>query len=280
METICYDSRRSGIRRGYLDGPTGQIHYRAAGFEPGAGATRDPLILLHQSPLSSTQFDAVLPLLAREGYAAIALDMPGFGLSDEAHEGATLEDYASIIGAALQTMGWARADIVGHHTGAVLAAVFAVGQPLAVRKLVLNGFPLLGEAERKHFATFYFGPKTPVADGRHLLTAWETRLRSTPGWSDIELMHRYTVEALHRGATNWRAFPLVIGADLESVLRKLQVPTLLLTNTGEDLYESTRRAHALRPGEFAYAELVGGSHDIVDEQPQAWVQEVLRFLRA
>lgn len=280
MATISFDSRRSGIRRGYLDGPTGQVHYRAVGFEPGSRTTSEPLILLHQSPLSSTQFDAVLPQLACEGYAAIALDMPGFGLSDDPPEGASLDDYASIVGAALRAMGWARAHLVGHHTGAVLAAVFAAAQPLAVNKLVLNGFPLLGEAERKHFATFYFGPKTPVADGRHLLTAWENRLRSTPGWSDIELMHRYTVEALYRGATNWKAFPLVTGTDLEPVLRALQVPTLLLTNTGEDLYESTRRAHALRPQEFAYAELIGGSHDIIDEQPQAWVRELLRFLRA
>lgn len=280
MSTICYDSRRSGIRRGYLDAPTGQIHFRSVGVEPGIRASGEPLILLHQSPLSSTQFDAVLPALAREGFAPIALDMPGFGMSDDAPEGATLEDYASIIGAALRTLGWARANLVGHHTGAVLAAVFAASQPLAVRKLVLNGFPLLGEAERQHFSSFYFGPKTPLPDGRHLLVSWENRLRSTPGWSDIELMHRYTVEALHRGATNWKAFPLVIGTDLEPVLRALHVPTLLLTNTGEDLYESTRRTHALRPTEFAYAELNGGSHDIIDEQPEAWVRELVRFLRA
>jgi pimeloyl-ACP methyl ester carboxylesterase len=263
----------SPIRRGYLDAPTGQVHFRVAG--PAAGA---PLVLLHQSPLSSTQFDAVLPGLADRGFRALALDMPGFGMSDAAPGEASLEDYVAILPAALGDFGWSSAAFVGHHTGAVVAAMFAAAQPGRVQRLVLNGFPLLTQAEREHFATFYFGPKEPRVDGSHLLVAWENRLRSTPGWTDIRLMHRYTVEALHRGDTNWRAFPLVLGADLESVLMRLSVPTLLMTNTGEDLYESTRRARALRPRFFDWSELQGGSHDIVDEQPANWLDAVAGWL--
>ncbi|MFM8516289.1 MAG: alpha/beta fold hydrolase [Nevskiaceae bacterium] len=266
-----------GIRRGYCEGRTGQVHYRRC--RPQSPEQRaKPLLLLHQSPLSSTQFERVMPALAAQGFDVLAPDMPGFGMSDVAPEGAGLEHFASVIPAALTVLGCARADIVGHHTGAVLAAVFATEQPQAVHRVILNGFPLLGQAEREHFASFYFGPKEPKPDGSHLLVAWENRLRSTPGWTDIKLMHRYTVEALHRGDTNWKAFPLVIGADLHDVLQRLQVPTLMFTNTGEDLYDSTRRAQALRPDFFAYAELSGGSHDIVDEQPAAWVRVVTEFL--
>ena len=274
------DSINSGlpvIRRGYCEGLTGQVHYRRC--RPTlSGESARPLLLLHQSPLSSTQFERVMPALAANGFDVLAPDMPGFGMSDAAPEGAGLEQFASVIPAALAVLGCTQADIVGHHTGAVLAAVFAADQPQQVNHLILNGFPLLGQAEREHFATFYFGPKEPKADGSHLLVAWQNRLRSTPGWSDIALMHRYTVEALHRGDTNWKAFPLVIGADLHGVLQRLQVPTLMFTNTGEDLYASTRRAQALRPDFFAYAELTGGSHDIVDEQPDAWVRVVSDFL--
>lgn len=264
------------IRRGYLDGATGQIHYRRC--TPSRAA--EPLILLHQSPLSSVQFEAVMPPLAEAGFDVLALDMPGFGMSDVAAEGATLEDFASIIPAGLRAMAWTDAHLVGHHSGAVLAAVFAATHPRGVRKLVLNGFPLLGKAERDHFATFYFGPKEPKPDGSHLLIAWENRLRSTPGWSDLRLMHRYTVEALHRDGSNWRAFPLVISADLEAVLKRIEVPTLMFTNTGEDLYAATKRAYELRPDFFGYAELQGGSHDIIDEQSANWVREIVRYLRA
>ena len=260
-------------RRGYLEGPAGQVHYRRAG-EGG-----EPLLLLHQSPLSSTLFDAVLPRLAAQGFDALALDLPGYGMSDEPAAGATLEDYAGIIPAAMGAMGWSRAHLLGHHSGAVLAAVYAAARPPGLDRLVLNGFPLLGEAERKHFATFHFGPKEPKPDGSHLLVAWQNRLRATPGWADLALMHRYTVEGLHRGGSNWRMFPLVIAADMEPVLRRIAAPTLLFTNTGEDLCASTRRAHALRPDDFAYAELEGGTHDIIDEQPEAWTRVVTGFLR-
>ena len=155
--------------------------------------------------------------------------------------------------------------------------MFAAAQPARVERLVLNGFPLLTDAERAHFATFYFGPKQPEADGSHLLRAWENRLRSTPGWTDLELMHRYTVEGLVSGDTNWKAFPLIINADLSALLRAVQVPTMLMTNTGEDLYEATGRARAIRP-DFDYAALDGGSHDIIDEQPQNWARTVIEYL--
>lgn len=268
-----YTIRMLQLRRGYLDSPTGQVHYRVTG-----PATGTPVLLLHQSPLSSTQFDAVLPGLAARGFRALALDMPGFGMSDAAPGDASLQDYVTIVPAALREFGWSDAALVGHHTGAVVAALFAVAEPQRVRRLVLNGFPLLTDAERRHFSTFYFGPKDPRPDGSHLLVAWENRLRSTPGWTDLRLMHRYTVEALHRGDTNWRAFPLVLAADLEAVLHRLAVPTLLMTNTGEDLYESTRRARALRPDFFDWCELQGGSHDIVDEQPANWLDAVAGWL--
>jgi pimeloyl-ACP methyl ester carboxylesterase len=260
------------IRRGYFDGPQGQIHFRACGPDSG-----EPLLLLHQSPLSGAQFAAVLPLLGGRGFAALALDMPGFGMSDPNPEPNTLAQYAAIIPAALRLRGWSSAHIVGHHTGAVVGAVFAAESPAQVQRLVLNGFPWLSDAERQHFKTFYFGPKDPSADGSHLLAAWQNRLRSTPGWQDLHLMNRYTVEGLVSAEHNWKAFPLIIEADLSALLRAIRVPTLLLTNSGEDLFEATRRCHVLRP-EFAFAQLDGGTHDIIDEQPGPWTDAVVRFL--
>ena len=90
-------SDSSNIRRGYFDGPHGQVHFRACGPEHG-----EPLLLLHQSPLSSAQFAAVLPLLGAQGFAAMALDLPGFGMSDPNPEPDTLPRYAAIIPAALR----------------------------------------------------------------------------------------------------------------------------------------------------------------------------------
>jgi pimeloyl-ACP methyl ester carboxylesterase len=259
------------MRRGYFDGPQGQVHYQAGG-EGGR-----PLLLLHQSPLSSRQFDPAYPWLLRAGRHVVAIDMPGFGMSDPLPEPRRLEGYASAARAALDAFGWPIADVVGHHTGAVVAAVLAAESPARVRRLVLNGFPLLSDQEREFFRSFYFGPPQPKADGSHLVDAWNKRLKATPGWESVQVMHRLVVDGLVSAETNWMAFPLIVDADLGGLLGRIRAPTLLYTNTGEDLYAATNRCRSLRP-DFAYAELPGGTHDIVDEQPEAWAAGVLKFL--
>lgn len=259
------------IRRGYIDGAFGQIHTRRIG----QGA---PVILLHQSPLSGAQFEAALPALAAAGFDCLALDMWGFGMSDAPPLGATLDDFATVLPPALAALGVSRAHIVGHHTGASVGARFAAAHPGAVDRLVLNGTALLSDEEKAFFASFKFGPTQPQADGSHLIAAWETRVRATPGWTDLAAMHRWTIEGLARGATSWMAFPAVIGSDLTADLKAITAPTLLFTNTTEDLYAATNRAREVRP-DFAYAELIGGTHDIIDEQPDAWADVVATFLK-
>lgn len=265
-------TRTARVRRGYFDGPHGQVHYRTGG-EGGA-----PLLLLHQSPLSSRQFDPACARLIAAGRHVLAIDLPGFGQSDPLPAPRRLEDYAAAAAAALDAFGWPAADVVGHHTGAVVGAVLAATARARVGRLVLNGFPLLSPEERAFFRSFHFGPPEPKADGSHLLDAWHKRLKATPGWTSVAVMHRHLVDGLGSAATNWMAFPLIVDTDLGGLLARIAVPTLLYTNTGEDLYAATNRCRAVRP-DFAYAELPGGTHDIVDEQPEAWVDGLLRFLQ-
>jgi pimeloyl-ACP methyl ester carboxylesterase len=259
------------MRRGYFDAPFGQAHYR----EIGAGA---PLLLLHQSPLSSAQFDPALPLLANAGFHCVAVDLPGMGMSDAVQEGATIGDFATIIPAAMKAFGWGQANILGHHTGAAVAAWHGARHPDTVLKLILNGVPLLSAEERAFFASFKFGPLVAQEDGAHLLNAWNTRLKATPGWRDVPAMSRHTIQGLHRGETSWMAFPAVIGYDMAEDLAKLPKDTLFFTNSGEDLYASTQRAYALRP-DCRYGELEGGTHDIVDEFPESWSAHIIAFLK-
>jgi pimeloyl-ACP methyl ester carboxylesterase len=70
-------------RRHYADGPFGQVHFQMLG----EGA---PLILLHQVPMTSGQFDNSYGPLAERG--GIGTDVPGFGISDLAPGVPTVED--------------------------------------------------------------------------------------------------------------------------------------------------------------------------------------------
>lgn len=260
------------MRRQYLDGVWGQVHVT----EAGAGA---PLLLLHQSPLSGAMFAAAMPLLAAAGFRALALDTPGFGASDPPPAPQSIIAHADALAGVLDALGLARAHVLGHHTGASIAASLAARHPDRVDRLILNGVPLLSDEERAFFATFKFAPVVPRADGGHLTDAWHQRLQATPGWTDLDAMHRHVATMLANPTRYFWAFDAVFAHDLAADLAAITAPTLVLTNSGEDLYAASARAAASRP-DWRFAALDGGTHDIVDEQPGAWAAAVIDFLAA
>jgi len=259
------------MRKVYLEGRWGQIHARRAG-------EGEPLLLLHQSPVSGSMFEAAMPLLAAAGCEAVAVDTAGYGGSDPPPAPASIRDHGEAVGTVLDALGWSDCHLLGHHTGAAIAAAFAARHPRRVRRLVLNGVPLFTDEQLASFRTFDFKPLLPEPDGSHLLAAWRQRLAATPGWTDIRAMHRYVVEMLAINETFHLGFEAALAHDVEPDLRAIEAPTLIFTNTGEDLYDSSCRAAAMRP-DFFFAALEGGTHDIVDEQPEAWSEAVVQFLR-
>jgi pimeloyl-ACP methyl ester carboxylesterase len=147
-----------------------------------------------------------------------------------------------------------------------------------MRRLILNGVPLLTDEDRAHFAGFRFDPLEPLADGSHLLAAWSQRLAASPGWRDLGAMHRYVTDLLANPVHYGRGFSAAFAHDMAPDLAAITAPTMILTNSGEDLFAASQRAHALRP-DFAFAALDGGTHDIIDEQPGPWTRAVVAFLR-
>ncbi len=261
-----------GPRRGYIDLDAGQLHYR----EGGAG---EPLLLLHQTPSSGLQWEAAYPRLAAAGVRVLAPDTPGYGMSDPLPGRPTAEAYAGAALALLDALDVPRATVLGHHTGAVTASELGRSHPERVSRLILNGVPFFRADQRARYLA-RLPERAPEIreDGSHLLEPWERRLRVTTGYTDLRAMTRCVIEMLQVRETEWYGYIPVFTYDLEAALRDLAVPTLLLTNTGEDLYRATQRAREARP-DLPYVELEGGTHDIVDEQPDAWVAAVLDFMR-
>ncbi len=259
------------IRRAYVEGRWGQVHLRESGAGP-------MVVLLHQSPLSGLQFEPALPHLAAAGFRAVALDTAGYGASAHPPAPPSIADHADALLGVLDALGAPRVHLLGYHTGAAIACNFAVRHPTRIDRLVLNGVPLLSPDERAHFAQFRFTPLTLDPDGAHLMGAWRQRLAASPGWTDLAAMHRHVLAMLANPEHYGWGFEAAFAYDIAADLAALVVPTLILTNTGEDLYAASRRAAALRP-DLAYAELAGGTHDIVDEQPEAWAAAVAAFLK-
>lgn len=261
-------------RRGYVDGPFGQIHYRRMG-------KGRPLVLLHQAGMDSRQFDAVHPLLALQAFDVVAIDLPGFGNSDCPPFAPRVEDLATGVIAAMQALGLTSASLVGHHTGGMVATEVALSGAITVEKLVINGPMPLTQAERTAFFTDKLPREKALAPrpgGGHFTDFMAIRERLVAGSLPVERVSSFVLQALGAQAPFWYGHNAGFSYAHEDSLPRLTCPTLILTNTGDQIYEHALRARAIRP-DMAFIALEGGGVDIVDQQPQAWVDAAVAFLR-
>jgi pimeloyl-ACP methyl ester carboxylesterase len=133
---------RSRARSRYVDVAHGQrIHV----IQAGQGT---PLVMLHGSGPTALLF---LPLLERlTGVQAIAVDRPGFGLSDQAPRRPADDRDAAIetLTAILDSLGLHEAALLGNSMGGTWALWFALAHPDRVTRLVLLGAPPLLSATR------------------------------------------------------------------------------------------------------------------------------------
>ena len=137
------------VRRAYVDTRYGQLHYRVA-VPPAGVAAKTPLVMLHQSPLSSLEFGPLIGEMGRDR-VTIAIDTPGQGQSDGPATVPSIEDYAEVIDGALKALGYGPkqpVDILGNHTGTFIAAELAIREPRMVRKLALIGVYVVPEERR------------------------------------------------------------------------------------------------------------------------------------
>ncbi len=267
-------AKRERARRGYADGPWGQVHFH----DMGAGS---PLVLLHQAPMCARQFDTVTPLLSAAGIRTIAIDLPGFGGSDGPDAPPTIADYASSIPCVLDRLELDQADVLGHHTGALVATELALSFQTRVGKLILNGpAPLTPEEQAAFRADAARREKASSRlelDGSHLSSAFQHRAAFVAGSAPLERVQQYVLWMASVTAPLWYGHNAAFSYDHAKGLAAITHPTLVLTNTGDILYEQALRARSLRP-DFKFVALDGGGVDVVDQLPEAWTAAVVDFL--
>lgn len=188
-------------------------------------------------------------------------------------------DYAENLRLVLDALGLERPHMLGHHTGGGIAAIHARTHPHRLDRLILQGVPWFDAETTAFFRKTGFPSFTPRADGGHLLDAWRQRLAVSEGWTNLDAMHRYTLDMLAGPETYFWGFEAALDHDMRPDLEAIAAPTLILINTGDTAYALSKAAGALRP-DFAYEEYPGGTNDWIDEQPEVWAEAVARFLKA
>jgi pimeloyl-ACP methyl ester carboxylesterase len=114
-------------RSAEVDG--GKLHYLTAG----KGSL---LILLHGYAETSRMWKPIMPVLAGR-FTVIAPDLPGIGDSAIPTDGLDMKTAAVRIHALARSLGVAKARVVGHDIGLMVAYAYAAQYPAEVEKLVL-----------------------------------------------------------------------------------------------------------------------------------------------
>jgi pimeloyl-ACP methyl ester carboxylesterase len=265
-------SMSNGLHRGYADVGAGQVHYAECGPRQAPA-----VLLLHQTPRSWAEYQFVLPLLG-ERYRAIAMDTAGFGASTPLSGEASIEGWAQVAAALLDALGIARAHIVGHHTGGVIAVELAAAFPARVTSLVLSSTPYTdADFRRERAQRPPIDEVTPRADGGHLAELWQRRKAFYPP-DRPDLLQAFVTDAMqvmdwleqgHRAVGSYR---------MEERIDRIGQPVLVI-RAGRDPFAAPHaQALCARLPQARLVEIGEGMVPLPDQLPQAFAAAVLEFL--
>ncbi|MGJ7507923.1 alpha/beta fold hydrolase [Variovorax sp. GT1P44] len=260
------------IRRAFADLSVGQVHYAECG-----DVNAPAVLLLHQSPRSWAEYREVLPLLGAH-YRAIAMDTAGFGDSDAGDVPASIEQWARVACELLDALGIERADVVGHHTGGVIAVELAASFPDRVRGLVLSSTPFTDEAFRRARAGRPpIDEVDPRSDGSHLAALWQRRQGFYPA-DRPDLLEAFVLDALKASGGPEDGHRAVAAYRMEDSIHRVTHPTLIL-RAPEDPFASPHAAElCAHLSNARIVDIEGGMVPLPDQLPGPFAHAVLAFL--
>lgn len=138
------------IKRGYTECRFGQLHF-IHGRPKSHASNKPPLVLLHQNPSSSVEYEPLIKEMAKDR-EVVAFDTPGNGMSDWPPEPMDIAGYAQAFSDGINSLslgGAAPLDLFGFHTGSFLAAELAIARPDKIARVAMSGIPYRTPEERQ-----------------------------------------------------------------------------------------------------------------------------------
>lgn len=247
------------VRRGFVDLPHGQMHYREAG-------TGEPILALHASPGSSRQLLGLIRDLAG-GARVIAPDTAGNGDSVALFDREpVIAELAEAVLRFLDAMGLEKVRLYGSHTGAAIAAELAILAPDRISRAVLDGVSWLTPEELEDILANYAFPFEPDQNGAYLVRLfqfcrdqylfypWYRRTRSARrdgGMGSAADLHAWATEVMKASETYHLNYRAAFKWDGRDRLPLITVPALLMAAETDPLLDSTRElVELVKDGRF------------------------------
>ena len=235
----------SDIIRHYADTSYGQVHIRC--YKPDDKDQNPPLICLHPAPSSGLYFTTAMPMLGT-GRHVTAPDYPGYGGSDPQPQPLSIADYAAAIIEALGFLSVNRSvDLLGFHTGCLVASEIAHSAPNWVRKVVLCDVPYFLSEQQESLREKMTQPMPVTGELASLAKPWDFDVAGRLADVPLDRAFELFTEHLRAGTRDWHAFDAAFRYDCEGRFGSLQADvTCLATQSG--LHGPTGAAAAAIPG--------------------------------
>jgi pimeloyl-ACP methyl ester carboxylesterase len=266
--------------RAYIASRHGQLHYRIA--MPRSPAVAPPLLCLHQTPGNGRDWQPILADLA-DTRVVIAPDTPGYGMSDPPPAPASIPEFAAIMAQFMKDLAAAQIvtpgpfDVMGMHTGSIIATEMARAQPEQVRKAVLFGLAAYTAEVRSLKLTRLpdaFPP--PGNDLSHVEKLWAKISTLSDPRMGAEDRHIGMAECLRLGVRMPWAYIAVYQYDFLAAMRDVGQEVLVI-NPQDDLWTVTREtSHLLRRG--TRLDLPGVAHGVLTLERDKVVGAIKAFL--
>lgn len=274
-------AQRVLTRRGYTECRFGQLHYLHG--RPASGKTEKPtLILLHQNPSSSVEYEVLLESMA-EDREVIAFDTPGSGMSDWPPKPLDMAGYARAFADGLASLGLGKdtpVDVFGFHTGTLLGAELAIAEPRRVGRLVLSGIPYRTEEQRQERLEKIDKGPTLTDDGEEILAMqamqWEFIVARRDSRVPLRRAARVYMEKAKALDRYWWPYRSVWTYQFQERFPLITQPVLVL-QPEEALLEYSRKAADLIE-DSQFVTLPGLHRDVLDVGVEDFSRELRRFL--
>lgn len=240
------DSRATQIERFYVHTRIGQVHARR--LEATGSDTAPTLICLHPAPHSGLYFTTTMPAL-NEHRRVVAPDYPGYGGSSPPDEMPSMTDYAhSIIDLidALGIPGDRPVDLLGFHTGCLVAVEAARLEPAAVRRLVLVDVPYFEGSEQVAMLDEAVRPTALPTRLDDLADNWDRNVTGRLDAMSLDRAFELFVEQLRAGTGAHRGFHAAFSYPCAERFGQCTTPARLIA-TGSALQAATHRAAGALP---------------------------------
>ncbi len=266
-------------KKGYVEGPFGQIHYHRA--QPLAGILdHGPVVLFHQGPQSAASFDILLKALGTDRIA-VAFDTPGYGESDGPDEPPTIPQLANAMaqaigGLQLTFTDFGTVDVFGFRTGATIAVELAVTHVDLVRRVMLSDI-FYGVDERSAGLASLDQDFQMPEDGTHVIKTWHIMVTKRATGVSFERATRSFLETLHPLERYLFAFDSVFRYPIEDRLPMIQQPVLII-QPHDFLLEQTRTAHRDALPNATMVELPDVRDDVFETGPNRFAEVMKAWL--